>query len=59
MERKHTSREALKTYLDFVHLIETPKMSLNLILKVLRFLHFEDLTLEKKSDFEGRLAAVS
>ena len=45
-------------YLDFVHLIQTPKMNLNLTLEVLQFLHFEGKTLEVMSDFEGRLAAV-
>ena len=52
------SKDALKTYLDFVHLIEPPKMNLNLILEVLQFLHFEGKTLDTMSDFEGRLATV-
>ena len=52
------SKDTIKTYLDFVHLIQSPKMNLSLTLEVLQFLHFEGKTLESISDFEGRLATV-
>ena len=52
------SKDTIKTYLDFVHLIQSPKMNLSLTLELLQFLHFEGKTLESISDFEGRLATV-
>ena len=34
------SRESIKIYLDFIHMLQVPRPELPLLLEVLKFLHF-------------------
>ena len=36
------SVEGIKTYLDYVHMLDVPPLSVTLLLDVLKFLHFQE-----------------
>lgn len=52
------SKEAVKTYLDFVHAIFPDQLDIITILELLHFLHYEGKTLEAISTFESHLASM-